>query len=131
MRSWHLADDPAFLLENLAVLGIVRGDEALQLLTGQEAVGLGCTLYVFLPLRRLAHLLENTSIERHRLRGYTTRQPHGARHLELIDGNASFLAGRDVRPPHGRRDLGAFRQARRAEDPHRRDRPTIPAAGTH
>src|SRR3954470_16332384 len=91
------ANDPAFLLEDLTVLRIVRSNEALELLASQEAVGLGRTLDILLPLGRLAHLLEDIGVECHSLGRNAVRQPYGPRHLELVDQNAGLLAGRNVR----------------------------------
>src|SRR4051812_10463825 len=87
------ANDPAFLFEDLAVLRIVRRDEALQVFTGQEAVRLRSALDIFFPLGRLAHLLEHARVVCDRISRNAARQPNGAWHLELVEGNAGFLAG--------------------------------------
>src|SRR6478735_6125898 len=74
-------DDPALAREDLAALGIILGDEALEGVARQEPVRLRRALDVILPLRRLADLLEDALVIRDRVGRNAAGQPDRARHL--------------------------------------------------
>src|SRR3954470_6669765 len=83
-----VADQPAFVRGNLVGSLDIVLDEFGEGVTGQEGVGLRGPFDIFLPFRRSLHLLHQVDIEGGLVGGHLSRQPDGARLLELRDRKA-------------------------------------------
>ena len=99
--TWR--EEARFLHEVVVQLLVLRHPVRV-LLAGQRGLVEGALLDEFLPLRRLAHLLEQRHVEIDLVRRHAAGHEDAAQH-QVFDVEAHLLAGRDVAPRHVLGDL--------------------------